>query len=682
MGTSVSGVVAPERSAFVQLDDAAYCDLGNSLPISFLGVSPYCFEGWFNFDGLCPDSVLLSKPGEFTLGTKGATIYVQRTGQIFPLQTQGVLKVGEWTHIAVAFDGVTIALFVDGLMNVSSSSPGPGVGNKGQNFVLGSGFQGEIDSFRIWSLARSQTQIYTSQWVTLGSTAGLVAEYDCSRTPPADVSGNGHPITLRNGALSIEAAPVVRVTGAGYCEPVEDAALVNPGGGGSDAYTITAWVNVDYIGSGKQCVFANGDFSTAKGVFLLVSADGTVSAQRGGSSGAIVTSTNSLQVNQWYHLACTYDGTTQSLYVNGVLEGSAAAPALGTMPQGDLSIAAAFSSQSTAAIMTLQGYLQFVSIWSKCLTASEVKAGMYEDPTDETGVTANYSFVADAATNLQTNNPIGLAAGAALTQLTTSASSQDAPELSASPPLRPAPRPLTAEDLEERSAFYTPETRAAFVEEYRRSLPPHMPRAQRTELIESFETTLAAIASGDPDAGLGRQLRFRLVQDGDAWSFRELVGAEEVEVARRPLSELTPCQAAEITFLIATFDLFLGLLGLVMNTSVATRFFNLRVGEAGVETALKAIFSLSLTPASILKVIAILWDFGWFTALAQLAISGLTWWDCITLLLRVASMIVPYPTFQKAYMITQIGIGLWEVGASFLAAHNACLPGGELPACC
>jgi len=682
MGTPRTGIIAPERTAFVQLEDNAYCDLGSALPISFFGASPYTFEGWLNFNGLCPDSVLLSKQGEFTLGTKGATVYAQRVGQLFPLQTQSVLKVGEWTHIAVTFDGTTIALYIDGLMSVSSSTPGPGVRNQGQNFMLGTGFQGEIDSFRVWSLARSQPQIYGSQWVTLGPTPGLVAEYDCTRTPPADVSGNNNPIALRNGATSVEVAPAVRVTGNGYCEPVDDELLVNPGGRGNDPYTLMAWVRLDYIGEAKQCVFANGDFSMSTGVFLLVNADGTVSAQRGGSSPTIVTSSGSLQKNQWYNLACTYDGTTQALYINGVPEGSAPAPALGTMPRADLSIAADVSSQSASAIMSLHGYLQFVTVWKKCLSASEVKSWMYEDPANEPEVSANYSFVADTATNLRTNNPVGLAAGAALTELTTRVPSQHEEWPVSAIRLRPAPRPLTADDLAERGAFYTPELRAALVGEYRRALPPHMPRAQRSTLIDSFQATLAAIASGDPQAGLGRQLRFRLVQEAQVWSFRELTDAGEVEVARRSLPELTPCQAAEITFLIATFDLFLGLFGLFVNTSVATRFFNLRIGEAGIENALRAIFSLPLTPGSALKVIAILWDYGWFTALAQLAINGLTWWDCVTVLARAASMVLPYPNLQKAYAIAQIAIGLWELFTSFQAASQACMPSGALAAGC
>ncbi|MEY2507479.1 MAG: hypothetical protein QOH01_1808 [Verrucomicrobiota bacterium] len=671
MGTPVSGTAAPETSAILHLSGAAYADLGNALNVSFLGATPYTFEGWFSFDGLCPDSTLLQKPGEFVLGTKGATVFVQRTGQIFPLQTPAVLNDRDWFHIAASFDGTTLSLYINGLLSVSTSSPGPGIANQGQNFQLGATFQGDIDSFRIWNVVRTQAQIYTGQWTTLPPTSGMVAEYDCTQAPPKDVSGNNNPITLRAGAVSLSLTPAVNVTGAGYCEPVDDGPLVNPGGGGNDAYTILAWINLEFVG-GQQCIFGNGDLNSATGIYLLVNNDGTVSAQRGGTSPTVLTSNGSLSPDQWYCIGYSYDGANQALYINGVLDSSAAAPALGTMGQGDLTIAAAYGSASVTAQMTLQGYVQFVSVWNVCLTAPQINSWMYSNPTDQPGVTADYSFAADSATNLQTNNPVGLAAGAKLVTIETPVTAARPAPPPKSPLQRPEGRALTAEQVGERQAFYTPERRAALLGEYRRALPPHLPRAQRTTAIRELEQILENLAGPDPATGFGRRLQYRVVLDGDYWSFRQTTGQGEIELARTAKHDLTSCQAAELTFVIATFDLFLGLFGLVIETSVATRFFNLRIAEGGFTTALNAILSLPLAASSVLKVIAILWDFGWFTAAVQLAINGMTWWDWITLIARVAAMVAPYPSYQKAYAVSQIIIGLWELATSFVQAHNAC----------
>lgn len=669
--TTTAGIRAPQTTAIVQLQNAAYCDLGKSLPISFLGASPYTFEGWFSFHGLCPDSMLLAKPGEFSFGTKGSSVYVTRAGQLFPLQTAAVLDIDKWIHLAVTFDGSTLALYVDGLLTVSTSTPGPGIGNQGQNFALGSTFQGQIDSFRVWSVARTEDELYQGQWATLGPTPGLVSDYDCTQSPPKDISGNSNPITLRNGAQSLLLTPAVQMSNASYCEPVDDGPLVNPGGGGNDPYTILAWVNLDYVGDGPQCIFANGDYSSATGIYLMVDASGVIDAIRGPGNPPL-RSNAVLQAGQWYCIGWTYDGTTQSLYVNGALDSSAASAAIGTMPMGDLTLGAAFNSSANSAMDTVQGCIQFLSVWNICLSATDINNWMYHDPTDQTGVTANYSFAGGSAINLQTDNPVGLAAGATLVELR----SPGAAIPVVREPVAAEPRlALTADDLEQRSAFYTPEVIATMVEEYRRALPPHMPRDERFAAVARFEAKLRAIANGDPTVSPYRQVRHRIVQDGDAWSLRRLTDQGEVEIARRSAAELTACQAAEISFLIAALDLFLGLLGLAGVEGAAERFFQIRIGNPGFATALQAIFSVPLAPLSILRVIAILWDFGWFTSLAQVILQGMTWWDWLTLAARVVAMIVPYPTFQKAYAIAQVAIGIWEVAAAFAAVNSACGPG-------
>jgi hypothetical protein len=248
------------------------------------------------------------------------------------------------------------------------------------------------------------------------------------------------------------------------------------------------------------------------------------------------------------------------------------------------------------------------------------------------------------------------------------------------PQARVAPVPLSASQIEERVAFYSAERRAALLAEYRRALPRHMPRAARADALARFDAQLQALA--DPAwVGVGMGARYTVVQDGDEWSFRKLTPQGEVEIVRLPLADLTNCQAALVTFLVATFELLWGLFGLVVNNSAAVRFFALRVGERGAETAMLAILRLPLSAASVLKLIAILFDFGWVTAAVVLVVNGMTWWDWVTLTARIASMILPYPTFQKAYALAQIAIGLFELAVAVAAVQKECLA-GPAERCC
>jgi hypothetical protein len=117
--------------------------------------------------------------------------------------------------------------------------------------------------------------------------------------------------------------------------------LVNRGGGGTDPYSIVAWVYLQSL-NGQQCIFSNGDLSQAGGVFLYVD-NGTVKAQRGGTNTSPLASVATLQTSQWYDIAYTYDGTTQNIYINGAPDSSGGSSAIPSMAQGALYLGASFN---------------------------------------------------------------------------------------------------------------------------------------------------------------------------------------------------------------------------------------------------------------------------------------------------------------------------------------------------
>ena len=88
--------------------------------------------------------------------------------------------------------------------------------------------------------------------------------------------------------------------------------------------TLEAWVRPTAIGTGWRTVMLKeqpGDL-----IYALYAGDGTgraathifTTADRG------VSGTTATPLNAWTHLAATYDGTTQRLYVNGVQAASRA----------------------------------------------------------------------------------------------------------------------------------------------------------------------------------------------------------------------------------------------------------------------------------------------------------------------------------------------------------------------
>ena len=90
-----------------------------------------------------------------------------------------------------------------------------------------------------------------------------------------------------------------------------------------------AWV---YIESGstihtQQAIFVNSDLELDSGMALLLSYDSAsrgyhVLSQRG--SDDILTSSSTIRTREWFNIATTYNGSTLSIYIDGVLSGSKA----------------------------------------------------------------------------------------------------------------------------------------------------------------------------------------------------------------------------------------------------------------------------------------------------------------------------------------------------------------------
>src|SRR4029079_19166505 len=85
-----------------------------------------------------------------------------------------------------------------------------------------------------------------------------------------------------------------------------------------------------------------------------------------------------LPIGEWHHVAATYDGTTWRLFVDGVLDGEAAANAA---PRKDsiqhFALGAALDSKG-APSGYLKGSLDDVRVWDRARTADEIASDAYK----------------------------------------------------------------------------------------------------------------------------------------------------------------------------------------------------------------------------------------------------------------------------------------------------------------
>lgn len=125
------------------------------------------------------------------LGSAGSTV-----------QSDADVPVGMRAHVAMSFDGTWLRVFVNGQLDTEElASAGPvdygpqdvliGAANLGSGYLRL--FRGIVDDVRIWSYARSATEIAAQMACSLdGTEPGLLAYYSFNAGDLRDDSGHGH----------------------------------------------------------------------------------------------------------------------------------------------------------------------------------------------------------------------------------------------------------------------------------------------------------------------------------------------------------------------------------------------------------------------------------------------------------------------------------------------------------
>src|SRR5438445_3116821 len=186
----------------------------------------------------------------------------------------------------------------------------------------------------------------------------------------ADASGNGNTATL--GAGSSWAPGVsggaVRLDGVSGQLSVPNSPSLNPSG----AFSVAAWVEPEAAASDFRAVVVKNYT-----YFLYASSSGNCGngGVLAGFGTTTVCTTAPLPVNTWTHLAVTYDGTTLSLFRNGVLVASR--PGSGPVAAAPGAVA---SSTSTLQIGASQfgeyfnGLIDEVRVYDRALSPPDIQA--------------------------------------------------------------------------------------------------------------------------------------------------------------------------------------------------------------------------------------------------------------------------------------------------------------------
>ena len=122
------------------------------------------------------------------------------------LTSNSTLETGRWYHIAGVYDGTNMKIYINGVEDASASQSGSFSSNSGfyiaSNDGTGRYLDGKVDEARIWTVARSSTDLNNNMCrILAGNESGLTAYYrfdDGTSTTLTDATANSHNGTLYN----------------------------------------------------------------------------------------------------------------------------------------------------------------------------------------------------------------------------------------------------------------------------------------------------------------------------------------------------------------------------------------------------------------------------------------------------------------------------------------------------
>lgn len=304
----------------------------------------WTLSAWVKYTGSGAQSVILGKPGNnagLVVGANGHFDFQVRDSSVINHSIDsGSADTTSWHHLVGTYAAGSLQFYMDGQLVGTTSTPSMlaygsvlGIGSGGNSNWY---FPGSIDDARVYNRALSAAEVtalykqYDPGVQAASGEKGLVGWWkldgDAKDSTPYGDNGIITGTTTvadregkANGALRWQGSPD-RVL-------IPDAPVLNP----TSSMTVSTWFYANNVSTGVQRIvskFASGGYS------LYITGSGTVDGcgdnnlcakvrVNGADTYAIVPS-STLNNQNWYHLAMSYDGTNVRLYINGSVAATSA----------------------------------------------------------------------------------------------------------------------------------------------------------------------------------------------------------------------------------------------------------------------------------------------------------------------------------------------------------------------
>lgn len=309
-----------------------------------------------------------------------------------------------WNHFAMVKSGTSVTFFFNGVQQFTNSSAPSTLTANAQEIRIGARilapqyFNGYIDEIRIWNTARTANELrrYILNKDLSNSASGLVAYYRFNENSGTTTENSCTNTSGINGTLVNSPAwvssPVqygansLQFDGTDDVVTIANQASLNI----TSAITLEAWVYATK-NTGVQNVVSKSSNSQNTGYIFPRTDNGwtntIVYLHIGGSWRTVSASFPSL--NNWHHLAATYDGAAIRLYINGILSATQSQSGVIATNTNSLTI-----GDQPGFSEFFGGRVDEIRVWNIARTQSEIQNNMNTelDPALQTGLVAYYNF--------------------------------------------------------------------------------------------------------------------------------------------------------------------------------------------------------------------------------------------------------------------------------------------------
>lgn len=305
----------------------------------------------------------------------GATRYLSNTGaSSTPAWTQINLSNGVTNTLPVQNGGTGITSFSKGDILVAQSSTTLArlpIGSDGQVLMASSTAPLGI----AWvTLPKAPTAKHFQVDTGGALTTNLISYYKLEDTTDFWSTNN----LTNNGSTPFNAGKVNNAADFGVSNTTKYLnSTINTGiNGGS--ISLEAWVNITTAPAmnGRYTIITNGNAINQVDYYLFYQDTGGIKQlqfmrNKGGVAADTITVNTSLNAGTWYHVVGTYNGTTLTLYLNNVLQGTTAASGNGTSGIFN-EIGVGIIPNGGTPSSFLSGLVDEAGIWSKALSTTEI----------------------------------------------------------------------------------------------------------------------------------------------------------------------------------------------------------------------------------------------------------------------------------------------------------------------